>query len=120
MNTHDTARAVDAMTSEELLAGLEGLAPPEATNLTAAERNGLELLSADGSDANIVVNGKLIQGKFTEYMARVLEWKARFESLPESATEEEWDALGAEMRADLERIEPSKKKATPLRSLLVG
>jgi hypothetical protein len=79
----------------------------DTTNLTTAERNGLELLSADGPDANIVVNGKLVQGKFTEYMARVLEWKARFDAMPENTTEEQWDTLGAEMRADLESIETS-------------
>jgi hypothetical protein len=75
--------------------------------MTTAESNVAELLAFDPPGANVVVSGKLVQGRMTAHMARVLEWKARFESLPESATEAEWDTLSTEMRADLETIEPS-------------
>lgn len=39
MNTHNTARAVDSMTPEELLHGLEGLAPPEEERRRIRESN---------------------------------------------------------------------------------
>lgn len=75
--------------------------------MTTAESNVAEPLTATAPDANVVVNGKLVQGKLTAQIARVMEWKKRFESMPEETTEEELDALGEEMRADLESVEQS-------------
>lgn len=123
IDSTDTAAAVERMTAEELLKGLESLAPPEEQaeargvekdtggSMTTAESNVAELLTATGPDVNVIVNGKLVQGKFTAYMARVMEWKARFDAMPADTTEEQWDALGAEMRADLASIEPANQTA---------
>lgn len=79
--------------------------------MDTAEANLSKLLSAAGPEANIVVNGKLVQGKLTTHMARVMEWKARFEAMPESATEDEWAILGAAMQADLNSIEPASQNS---------
>lgn len=88
--------------------------------MTTAESNVAELLAAAVPNANVVVNGKLVHGKLTAQMARVMEWKAKFKAMPENTTDEEWNALGAEVRSDLASIEQSSMGSTSPMNVMNG